>query len=112
MEPSTRCFRKQPCDVRTERISWRTVQRRLGPQKLRQRLPHVAQWQPAAPDVVSRSSRVRLFSPKKKTPRTATPNCPFASLCFLWSLLSESLLTSFHGVFAFSHMIPSVLTNV
>src|SRR6476620_319854 len=34
--------------------------------------------------------------------------CPSASLCFLWSLLSESLLTSFYGVFAFSHMIPSV----
>src|ERR1700674_4746568 len=33
--------------------------------------------------------------------------CAFASLCFLWSLLSESLLTSFHGVFAFSHMIPA-----
>ena len=29
MEPSTRCFRKQPRDARTERISWRTVQRRL-----------------------------------------------------------------------------------
>ena len=68
MEPSTRCFRKQPRDARTERISWRTVQRRLGPQKLRQRLRHAARWQPAAPDAVSRSSRVRFFSPKKQDP--------------------------------------------
>ena len=85
MEPSTRCFRKQPRDVRTERISSRTVQRRLVRKNFANgcRTRHSGNRRPLMQYHDHHESD--SFPPKNKTPRTATPKATHVTPWTIWS---------------------------